>query len=310
VILLALMVQDTVARKITLLVACCGVLAGCGNSATGGPTDASIDHPDAESADADARAPTDAADARSRADAADARAALDAADAHPPTDGRAPSDASDSGPSACGDGGYLFCDDFEEGLTRWTQTYVSGGRVTTDSTHVYQGKHALHAHVDAVTDAGASAYAYVQQIQNWPKHVFARFFVYRPSPLPPSSSAVLDLVQEFSPYAGIELLTEPRSGDLAMKTYSTAHDQAWASDSGAVTPSQWICFELEVDSSTETSHLYLNGTEVTDLAQTKLGLPQLGILGVGLSFYLPKVQGAEDDWIDNVAVNGARIGCM
>jgi hypothetical protein len=310
-------------------------LAGCGIPTTGVPSsDAGADHHDATAADA--------ADARSRSDVADAHSPSDAADLHPPSDaadtgspsdasdtgspsdaadtgspsdaadaadGGSPSDAGDGGASTCGDGGYLFCDGFEDGFTHWTQTYVSGGTATVDSTHVYQGTHALHAHVDPVTDAGASAYAYVQQIQTWPTHVFARFFAYQPSPLPPSPVAILDMVQEFSPYAGIELLTDPPSGGLAMKTYNTAADQAWMSDSGATTTDVWTCFELEVDTVGETSHLYLNGTEVTDLAQTSLALPALGILGVGLSFYLPSVQEAEDTWIDDVAVNGARIGC-
>jgi hypothetical protein len=93
-----------------------------------------------------------------------------------------------------------------------------------------------------------------------------------------------------------------------MKTYGTGHDLAWKSSADAST-NDWVCFELEVDTVAGTSHVYMNGNEATDLAQTNLMLPQLGILGVGLSFYLPNVQGAQDGWIDEVAVNDTRIGC-
>jgi hypothetical protein len=72
---------------------------------------------------------------------------------------------------------------------------------------------------------------------------------------------------------------------------------------------QWVCFELEVDVNAGTSHLYMNDNEVTDVAKTNLGLSPLGILGVGLSFYMPSAQGAQDVWIDEVAVDGTRIGC-
>jgi hypothetical protein len=228
-----------------------------------------------------------------------------------PSDGAAvASDAADAGsnPSLCS-AAFLFCDGFEQGYTHWSQTYVSGATVTTDSTHVYRGAHALHAHVDPVADAGATAYGYVQQIQSWPAHFFARLFVYQPSPPPGSPVGLIDMLQQFSPYAGIELLTDPPPGGLAMKTYATSQDQAWQSDAGATATDEWACVELEVDTTAETSHVYVNGTEVAGLAKTSLSLPPLGILGVGLSFYLPGVQGAQDGWIDEVAVNGTRIGC-
>jgi hypothetical protein len=225
-----------------------------------------------------------------------------------PTDAGASRDASEAQLSPCS-AGALYCDGFEQGLTHWTQTFTSGGAVTVDSTHVHGGTHALHAHVDSVTDAG-EAYAYVQQIQPWPTHVFARVFVYQPSPFPNSPAGLFDLLQELSPYAGIEVLTDPPCGGLAMKTYGTGQDQAWSSNTGLSEGDSWSCLELEVDTSAEqTSHLYLNGTEVTDLTQANLGLPQLGIFGVGLSFYLPSPQGSQDAWIDDVVVSGARIGC-
>jgi hypothetical protein len=64
-----------------------------------------------------------------------------------------------------------------------------------------------------------------------------------------------------------------------------------------------------VDTIAETEHVYMNDTEVTDLMRTALTLPQLGNTSVGLSFFQANAQGAVDAWIDEVAVNSARIGC-
>ncbi len=270
----------------------------------------------AADAGADAEAGSDAgADAEAGADAApDAVADVVMTDAIADvvtTDAiaDAPLEAGEAAPPSLCNPTFLFCDGFEMGLATWTQIYASGGAPSVDSTHVYRGSYALHAHVDPVVEAGATAYAYLQQVQTWPSHVFTRIFAYQPSPHAPSPSAILDMVGGAAPYAGIELLTDPPAGGLGMKTYNTGVDQAWQSDGGAIAFDKWVCFELEVDVTAGTSHLYMNDTEVTDLAQTSLALSSLGILGVGLSYYLPSVQGAQDTWIDEVAVNGTRIGC-
>jgi hypothetical protein len=94
-----------------------------------------------------------------------------------------------------------------------------------------------------------------------------------------------------------------------MNTFSTGEDQTWESDGGVMPMDQWVCFELDLDTLSETSLLYVNDVEVTDMSRGLLDLPQLGILGVGLTFNLPNVQPAQDAWIDEVAVSTSRIGC-
>jgi hypothetical protein len=226
------------------------------------------------------------------------------------TNGQAgePSDAAEAdGGSSCG--AYVFCDGFEQGLINWSSHDLSGGTLTVDSVHVYRGTHALHAHIDPVVEAGATAAALIQRFQEWPTHLFARFFAYQPSPRPPSPANYADLVALNSPYSGIALSTDPPGGALAMNTFSTGQDQTWESDGGVMPTDQWVCFEVDLDTVAETSHLYMNDVEVTDMSQGMLALPGLGNLGVGLSFYLPSVQGAQDAWIDEVAVSASRIGC-
>ena len=94
-----------------------------------------------------------------------------------------------------------------------------------------------------------------------------------------------------------------------MNTFGTGQDQTWESDAGVMPMDQWVCFELDIDTGAETSILYMNDVEVTDMSRGLLGLPQLGNFGVGLTFYLPNVQPAQDAWIDEVVVSASRIGC-
>jgi len=252
----------------------------------------------------------------SSTDAADGSlsdAGADVGDAGPVEDG-GPTDAaqtSDAPPSLCPGSSFLFCDGFEQDLTNWTGIGSSAGQVSVDSVHVYRGAKALHANLNAVVEAGAQASALVGKYgtQPWPTHVFTRMFVYVPSPSMPSIEGVLNLLYNGSPYAGLELRLVPPNAALAMETYSTGADQTWQSADASAPLDQWVCFEVEVDTVAETSHLYMNDTEVTDLARSNLALMQLGITNVGLTLPSGNLQGPSDAWMDEVAVNSARIGC-
>jgi hypothetical protein len=250
----------------------------------------------------DAPGGPDALDA-SAADASDVEVTDASADADAPFD--APADAN---PSLC-DGGFLFCDGFEQGLVNWS-TQAVGGTPTIDSSHVYRGTKALRAHINAVQTAGTTVEATAQHSQSWPSHVFARFFAYAPSPWAPSPGALLNLLQNGAPNAGIQLFLNSTTPYVSMTTYNVAQPMTWYSATGKAPLDQWVCFEVEVDvSGNGHSHAFMNDTEVTDLAQNNLGLPALGILGVGLGFFQSNVQNAEDVWIDEVAVDTKTVGC-
>jgi hypothetical protein len=252
----------------------------------------------------DAQAPADASGDATMDAAADATSAVVDAGADSAEE-EAAADGGDAGPCA----GYVFCDGFEQGFDNWSSELLIGGTLTIDSTHVYRGSYALHSHIDPIVDAGGYSSALVQRYQTWPTHLFARFFAYQPSPRAPSPVNYADIGGLNSPYPGIALSTDPPDGDLSMNTFSTGEDQTWESDGGVMPMDQWVCFELDLDTLSETSLLYVNDVEVTDMSRGLLDLPQLGILGVGLTFNLPNVQPAQDAWIDEVAVSTSRIGC-
>jgi hypothetical protein len=280
---------------------------------TADAAEAASDAPEEATADGGSDAPADAP-SDALADVFQDASADALADVSQDSPADSSADAGEAGPDAeagppppyCGDGGLLFCDGFENGLTPWSGTFVTLGSLAIDTTHVHAGSHALVSHTNAEFDGGAAYAAQVQIVQSWPAHLFTRFFVYEPSPAPPSTANLLDLDENFSPYGGLAFNATP-SG-LSMNSFNTGSDAVWASD-GGTTLDDWVCFELELDTIQGASHLYMNDVEVTDLAQTNVNVGQIGIIGVGLTFYLPDPQGGQTMWFDDVAVNGSRIGC-
>jgi hypothetical protein len=210
------------------------------------------------------------------------------------------------GPSRCLSAGVLFCDGFEFGAGLWTPQ-LAGGQAAPDTTRAYRGTFSLHAHVDAVSQGGP-VQAAEQHFQVLPADVFVRLFVYVPSPFPPSSPALLNVLSGAPPNAGVQLRGQP-PGVLAATAYNGPTDD-WQS----VTPmplDQWTCLELESDGPNQTFHAWLDDVPLSDLTLTFASpLPTLGIVEVGLGFFAPTVpQAASDVWIDEVAVDASRIGC-
>lgn len=293
-------------------VATSAAAAGCNSSSDSGASDAASGDVATDTVRPPDGPPADAADAASSdgplPEADPARADAGATDA----DGGAPFEGEAGPPSLCPGSTFLFCDGFEQNLTNWTGIASTGGEVSVDSAHVYRGTKAMHADIYAIADAGATAYAMVQRYgsEPWPTHFFTRFFAYVPSPAPPSTAGLLDLIENAPPYSGTELRLVPPDGALGMQTYGTSAGLVtWQSAAASSPLDQWVCFEVEVDTGAETEHVYVNDAEVTDLMRSGLTLPQLGNVGVGLGFYQPNVHGVVEAWIDEVAVDSARIGC-
>jgi hypothetical protein len=67
---------------------------------------------------------------------------------------------------------------------------------------------------------------------------------------------------------------------------------------------------MEIDGAGKAFHAYLDNVELFDLAHALAGTPPtLSDFQVGLGFFQASVQPAADLWVDEVAVNGSRIGC-
>jgi hypothetical protein len=238
-------------------------------------------------------------------------------DAVAPVDAASPSDSGtlvplDAGnPSLCATAGLLFCDGFENGAGAWTPS-VTGGAIAIESGRVYRGAFALHARVNAVTGNNPTVVAIFQfkPAQAWPFPTFVRMFVYLPSPVPPSVGAFVDVLQNQAPYPGLELNFRPPSGFLGATGYNGL-DSDWSSSGDLLPTDSWSCIELEIEGPpTNVAHVFASGVELPAMQHAlPMDVPPLGILSIGLTYYHANAQPQTDLWIDEVAVNGARIGC-
>jgi hypothetical protein len=245
----------------------------------------------------------------------DAALASDAPGAHPPVDDAAASVGSDSqagGGSLCTSANVLFCDGFENGSSAWT-VFSAHGSVAIDSSKAYRGRHALHARTEAVTGTSlpmiGAGYGHTFA-SSLPFPLFIRMFVYMPSPVPPSVGAFVDVLQNASPYAGMQLNIRPPGGYLGGTAYNGL-DSDWSATSDLLPPDAWACVEIEIDGpATNLVRVFLSDVELTAMREgLPSDVPPLGILQVGLGYYAANAQAASDLWIDEVAVDGSRIGC-
>jgi hypothetical protein len=204
--------------------------------------------------------------------------------------------------------GVLFCDGFEQGLGAWPNPEQTNGTIGLSTTRAHRGMYSVDAHENAITQGGGNPYVSIDHTQTWPPHFWVRFFVYVPSPFPPSNAALLNLIQSSGAYPGIQLFLTGGKGNVAMTTFLTGNDHTW--QSATISPlDQWVCFEVEADVPNGTVHVSMNDTHLTDLDMMNISLPSPDTTKLGLGFFMPNVQGAYDVWFDDVIVDDNPIGC-
>jgi hypothetical protein len=214
--------------------------------------------------------------------------------------------------SLCATAGMLFCDGFENGSGAWT-VGTTRGTVAIDSSRAFRGAHSLHAQTDAVTDNSqpmlGAGYGHVFTPAP-PFPLFVRMFVYMPAPVPPSVGAFVNVLQSIPPYAGMQLNVRPPGGYLGGTGYNGL-DSDWSAANDVVPADAWTCVETEIDGPpSNIVHVFVSDVELTAMREgLPVNVPPLGLLQVGLAYYAANAQPAADLWIDEVAVDGTRVGC-
>jgi hypothetical protein len=217
-------------------------------------------------------------------------------------------DAADAGTALDATAGcqYALCEDFESGAlaARWTQ-HATKGTVGVDQVRVHGGAYAFHAHTNASTPNNNLS-ANIAESETFPllqAGVFLRAFLYLPSPAP-ASTGILFVVKQGG--VGDELDVDSPGAPLLFYEFNSNPDVSVTSATAFPTD-RWVCLEWQVLSGE--SRTFLDGVEVTDLHRTGLKVLAFDTLEVGLDFFSSANQPAYDLWIDDVAVNGSRIGC-
>ncbi len=242
------------------------------------------------------------------------------------------------GASRCATAGLLLCDDFESGTLDTATWTVNGNAPVIDGMHAARGTKALHI---TKTANGAS---YIKETKTFPvanNTYFGRAFVWfakLPVPEPvPGDAAFAYSHWSFIAASGTGVHGEIRlSGQLSnganhfgVGTDNRVDDAGtgdWTNsdkDPGgsplAVPTGAWLCIEWMHAGQTNETRFYWDAVEHASLytSATKHGgiqaypymLPEFTNVWIGWQEYQPTDE-AFEMWVDEIAIDTARIGCV
>jgi hypothetical protein len=222
--------------------------------------------------------------------------------------------ASDGGGDSGGDSGvgcvHALCEDFESGtLAAWWSKSQDQGSLSVEQTLVHKGSYALHLHSNAVS-ASTLIDVNINEHRTFPAYengLYARAFVYLPSASVPAASAFLFQMSQRSPVEGDQLEILGPGGAMSFYQYGSSPDVS--QDSGTHLPTdRWVCVEWEMLAGE--THTFLDGLELTDLHKAGLAVLTFDTFYFGWDFYKSAAQPAYDVWMDDLALDGTRIGCQ
>jgi hypothetical protein len=220
----------------------------------------------------------------------------------------------------CPIAGTTLCEDWRVPFptnTAWsfdTSTPPPKVSAACDGTKYFYGTAALHMHVDPFSSAG-----YVQAdigAGTLPSGAFwVRVYVFLPSLNPPHGSDLVSLLDYGHAYASWFL---SMSDGWALEFGDNVASPSLSKTSATQLPmDRWFCLEWQVNQvatlGMSSSRVYLDGTEVTDLATSNdsayPGDPNRVILSSDFSGATPLPNGS-DVWFTQIAVGPNRIGCI
>jgi hypothetical protein len=213
------------------------------------------------------------------------------------------------GPSRCAAADVLLCEGFESGLASATwRTTRSGGTVAVETMQAARGGRALH-----ITSANGGMNA-ITQTKTFPiagNSLFFRMFLWLEDDITTNGHFT------FAEARGTGNSSLVRFGGIG-KRVGVGSDGGpsgdWTNtDSKATLPSKrWICYESQFDGATNKFRVWIDDKESTTLnvgidKHPGFVMPMFTSLWFGWILYQ---QGeAQDLWIDEIAVDGKRIGC-
>jgi hypothetical protein len=262
--------------------------------------------------DPGASAPTDPSDG-------DGGAPADDVDASPPPGGAdaGPNKAAWFGAARCANSGLAFCDSFEAAsidTNRWTIEKNGSNTVTLDTTQHARGNKALKLHFVGNTNfqyAWLSTLKPFDQTPALQTHVFGRLF-YKIDKVP-TKAMHWTTIEVDGPLANGTNARLRYGGeyDNFMANYVTGAGEMGKFSKTAFPVNQWTCLEWEYEKSTNTMRLWSDETLISDAEVTdpKWIHPKYDKLYVGWQNYQPNLVVPMNVWVDDVAVNAARIGC-
>lgn len=233
------------------------------------------------------------------------------------------------GDARCDGADVLLCDSFEDGaidLGKWQVT----GTVTIDSQHAARGDSAAHVHTEG------NGFSYLREVVTFPapgNTYYGRMFVWIDAvPIAPDwahwtlvgaigsgEPGEIRVGGQYNPFAGKNLFGVGTDGGPTGDWTNLDDDPP--GQAKAVVVQDWVCLEWLHDGQNDETKFWWDADEHPSLATTAKDhggnqgadyiMPQFESMWVGWWLY----QGGPnpdhyDIWIDEVAVDGARIGCI
>jgi hypothetical protein len=236
------------------------------------------------------------------------------------------------GASRCSTAGVLLCDGFETGTLDTSTWTVNGDTPVVDSVHAARGSKALH-----ITKNG-NGYSYIEESKTFPvpnDTYYGREFVWFEN-IPVDDGGFTYAHWTFTAASGsgaqgeIRLSAQLQGGhNIFGVGTDTGKEDGGSGDwtksdndpTGHAVPvptGKWVCIEWMHAGNINETRFYWDGTEHPSLHTTATSnggngnpyiLPEFKNVWVGWNEY----QAVEEDfemWIDEVAIDTARIGCV
>ena len=239
----------------------------------------------------------------------------DPAPVTPPTPAPAP-DASGSlpGPSDAGvadaDAGRkgctaLFCEDFEKGTldpARWKpiEGYDPANKVTVQSAKVAHGTYAAQAHVGKT-----GGFAFIEEKETFPAlaaGLWARVYLY----------ISVDKTIGHHAFSKISNFEVGESQETVQLTFYPpgGGEKPVGYENAKVPHDAWTCVEWHVSTTSPQVELYVAGTSIAKYENGPTDtIPPLTALTLGIDTHVA-TPSAVDVWIDDVAIDANRVGCL
>jgi hypothetical protein len=240
--------------------------------------------------------------------------------AHVDRDLAAPSDAFTSN-GLCPLAGALLCED-------WTTPYPNGAwspetsnappqiTIANDTTQTFHSSNALHIHVAPFTNTTSYVQADVATNDLPAGSYWMRVYVYLPSASAPKEVTLLSLYHDGGPDYASWMIGIDEGGRVAFADdISASHVEA---TSATTFPTdRWVCVEWQAvqvaTAGQSSSHFYLDGSELTDLAVTNASAHPADdnrfVVATEFSGGMNFPNGM-DAWFDQIVYSATRPGCF
>ena len=274
------------------------VLSGCSSSDGGAPLQAT-----------DASPSLDASLGGGDAGAAGADAGgVDggSGDAATATDGPASESGADGAAPACK---ALFCEDFETGkldTTRWELDvgYDAANAVTVQAAKVHHGGFAAHAHL---SNAGGG-FANIRTKTPFPKlagDLWGRAYVLQTVDATVGHNALVKMES-----SGAGVLEVGQSQGKVQLTFYPPTGENPAGYATSIPEAAWTCLEWHMAKTAPQIELFADGVSLATYTYGGAAtIPSFTAIKLGLETHSSNTS-TDDVYIDDVALDGARIGCL